>query len=221
MATPLRPRPGHGLGCALGDVSPLGESRGGTPAGERARERKGRRKPLYPWRDRARSRAGLTTVRLPAFRFPFFLFSYFVIAGLDPAIHAAKRLVKTFRSASIAANQHGPPVKPGGDEMNASLFDIARARSPRAGIGIIRLHLPARGEVGSEATRIGGLSASLSAAVLRPAERPPHPSFSRTRGEGGASVAEDTKLARVDYFFLIRNVRSFLSLRVSSSASPV
>jgi hypothetical protein len=31
-------------------------------------------------------------VRLPAFRFLFsFVLSYFVIAGLDPAIHAAKR----------------------------------------------------------------------------------------------------------------------------------
>ena len=42
---PLRPAQEAWPGCALGDVSPLGESRGGTPAGERARERKGRRKP--------------------------------------------------------------------------------------------------------------------------------------------------------------------------------
>src|ERR1700685_1916769 len=34
---PHRPRPRkHGLSCAKGDVSPLGESRGGTPTGERA-----------------------------------------------------------------------------------------------------------------------------------------------------------------------------------------
>jgi hypothetical protein len=37
------------------DHTPLGKSRGGTPAGERARERTGRRKPLLPWRDRTRS----------------------------------------------------------------------------------------------------------------------------------------------------------------------
>jgi hypothetical protein len=35
--------------------------------------------------------AGHETLRPPAFRFLFFR-SYFVIAGLDPAIHAAKRL---------------------------------------------------------------------------------------------------------------------------------
>ena len=34
----VRPRPRKpGSSCALGDVSPLGESRGGTPTGERAR----------------------------------------------------------------------------------------------------------------------------------------------------------------------------------------
>ena len=64
----------HGLGCALGDVSPLGKSRGGTPAGERARERKGRRKPLLPWRDpRAVFACGRCYPRLSAFRFPYFL----------------------------------------------------------------------------------------------------------------------------------------------------
>jgi hypothetical protein len=35
---------------------------------------------------------GHETLRLPAFRFLNFFRSYFVIAGLDPAIHAAKRL---------------------------------------------------------------------------------------------------------------------------------
>ncbi|MGA8076928.1 MAG: hypothetical protein WB868_06035, partial [Xanthobacteraceae bacterium] len=33
----------------------------------------------------------------------------FVIAGLDPAIHAAKRLKQKFGLAEIASSQHGPP----------------------------------------------------------------------------------------------------------------
>jgi hypothetical protein len=36
---------------SLGDESPSGENRGGTPAGERARQRTGWRKPTFPWRD--------------------------------------------------------------------------------------------------------------------------------------------------------------------------
>jgi hypothetical protein len=53
----------------------------------------GRRKPTDPWRDRTRW-CGHETLRLSAFRFLFLssVFSYFVIAGLDPAIHAAKTL---------------------------------------------------------------------------------------------------------------------------------
>src|SRR5579863_367487 len=71
--TPARPRPRkHGLSCATGDVSPSGESRGGTPTGERA--------PSKAFsgngggtRDRARAApAGAEVVkqRLSAFRFP-------------------------------------------------------------------------------------------------------------------------------------------------------
>jgi hypothetical protein len=64
--------PGSLARVAPRDDHSLGKSRGGTPAGERARERKGRRKPPYPWRDpRAACVRGLTTVRLPAFRFPY------------------------------------------------------------------------------------------------------------------------------------------------------
>ena len=111
---------------------PLGQSRGGTPAGERARERTGRRKPLLPWRDpRAVFACGRCYPRLPAFRFPYFSFSYFVIAGLDPAIRAAKRLIQTFRSAlslhSASTTGSGPVVT----RSMASLFDNTRARLRR------------------------------------------------------------------------------------------
>jgi hypothetical protein len=46
--------------------------------------------------------------RLPAFRFPYVPeaslkeFSTFVIAGLDPAIHAARKLPLSFRSRNSA-----------------------------------------------------------------------------------------------------------------------
>ncbi|MGA8078640.1 MAG: hypothetical protein WB868_14800, partial [Xanthobacteraceae bacterium] len=33
----------------------------------------------------------------------------FVIAGLDPAIHAAKALKQKFGLADVASRQHGPP----------------------------------------------------------------------------------------------------------------
>jgi hypothetical protein len=46
-----------------------------------------------------RLRAGHETLRLSAFRFPLFVLSYFVIAGLDPAIHAAKKLRQNFGPA--------------------------------------------------------------------------------------------------------------------------
>jgi hypothetical protein len=54
----------------------------------------GRRKPTYPWRDRTRW-CGHETLRLSAFRFLYF-FLPFVIAGLDPAIHAATTLRQSF-----------------------------------------------------------------------------------------------------------------------------
>src|SRR5579863_4142384 len=71
--TPARPRPRkHGLSCAKGDVSPSGESRGGTPTGERARS-KAFSGNGGGQRDRARAApAGAEVVkqRLSAFRFP-------------------------------------------------------------------------------------------------------------------------------------------------------
>ena len=69
-------------------TSPLGESRGGTPEGERIP--KGMRA--------APDGAVVAKQRFPAFRFPFFFRSSllpFVIAGLDPAIHAVKRLAQS------------------------------------------------------------------------------------------------------------------------------
>ena len=62
----------HGLSCARGDVSPLGESRGGTPTGKHAPSK------LSPangrgQRDSCAAAAGaeVVTQRLSAFRFPF------------------------------------------------------------------------------------------------------------------------------------------------------
>jgi hypothetical protein len=68
-----------------GDESPFGENRGGTPAGERARKRRAAQA-AFPWcAPHAACVRASNTLRLPAF---YFLFFSFVIAGLDPAIHA-------------------------------------------------------------------------------------------------------------------------------------
>jgi hypothetical protein len=84
-------------------------------AGRRARpQAEGRRKPTFPWRDpHPLLVRGLTTVHLPAFRFLYFVLSYFVIAGLDPAIHAAMRLSAAPRMPPVSMDHR---VKPGGDE---------------------------------------------------------------------------------------------------------
>jgi hypothetical protein len=49
-----------------------------------------------------RLHAGHETLRLPAFHFPYFFLSFLsflslVIAGLDPAIHAATKLIQSAR----------------------------------------------------------------------------------------------------------------------------
>ena len=54
----------------LGRCDPFGESRGGTPAGERARKRKGGASRLSVARPARRLHAGHGILRLPAFRFP-------------------------------------------------------------------------------------------------------------------------------------------------------
>jgi hypothetical protein len=51
-------------------------------------------------------------LRLSAFRLRFFFFLSvlsFVIAGLDPAIHAKASLSQRFHRRSGASLQHGPP----------------------------------------------------------------------------------------------------------------
>jgi hypothetical protein len=99
--------------------------RGGTPEGERA---------AFSAR-RARMVRPLKQMRLPAFRFLFLssVPSYFVIAGLDPAIHAAKRLEQNsgwLTSPRVSMDRRGVGERsdavlrtamPGGDE---ELFDI-------------------------------------------------------------------------------------------------
>jgi hypothetical protein len=69
------------------------------PAGERARKRRAVQAAYSVARPARRLRAGIKTMRLPAFRSPFFLFavSFFVIAGLDPAIHAKGKLDRICR----------------------------------------------------------------------------------------------------------------------------
>jgi hypothetical protein len=49
---------------------------------------------------------------------------FFVIAGLDPAIHAEATLDQTSGRISQAAAQRHHRIKSGGDEENATLFDI-------------------------------------------------------------------------------------------------
>src|ERR1700678_2757845 len=55
-----------------GDESPLGENRGGTPAGERARKRRAAQAAFLRGASRTPLACGHQTLRLPAFRFLFF-----------------------------------------------------------------------------------------------------------------------------------------------------
>jgi hypothetical protein len=89
-------------GLSLGDESPPGESRGGTPAGERARKRRAAQAALSLVRPVRRLRAGHETLRLPAFRF---------------LLSCRKRVEKTVRSFVIASSsslraQRSNPVRP-------------------------------------------------------------------------------------------------------------
>jgi hypothetical protein len=108
--------------------SPSGENRGGTPTGERARKRRAARAELSVARPARRLRAGHETLRLSAFRFPYLPEASrkelpFVIAGLDPAIHATVKLVQIFRCLTSLRFSMDHRVKPGGDDENAWLFD--------------------------------------------------------------------------------------------------
>ncbi len=139
--TPARPRPRkHGLGCALGDVSPLGESRGGTPAGERARERKGRRKPLTPWRD---PRAVCVREVLPAF------------AGVPLPYFFVARMSKATSGMDIEASRPYPHIAPlmrATDVRHRCLTTLARRCAART-IACIR---PREAGEGDHAEHGGG-----------------------------------------------------------------
>ena len=65
----------------------MAQSRGGTPTGVRATLSRAPH-PID---------AEVKTLRLSAFRFPFYFVPSFVIAGLDPAIHGVARLSQSFR----------------------------------------------------------------------------------------------------------------------------
>ncbi len=119
-------------------------------AGRRARPTaEGRRKPPSPWRaphplvrdfDYCVCRRSASLLS--------FVLLYFVIAGLDPAIHAAARLVLTFRSALSPHFSMDHRVKPGGDE-ESGLFDIAGLRSSDANASRERWCLPCPAGVGT------------------------------------------------------------------------
>jgi hypothetical protein len=61
-----------------------------------------------------------------------FVLSYFVIAGLGPAIHAATKLPLSFRKLHVSMDHR---VKPGGDEergcLTLRLAKLARQRAAR------------------------------------------------------------------------------------------
>ena len=145
------------------DHTPLGKSRGGTPAGERARERKGGASRLLRGASRTPYlRAGLTTVRLPAFRFLLFAGSELRRVGRakrNPpwreerwwvslrSTHPTDRTRISFRY--IRATGYGP-------FRHRCLTSLARRSRCETGIVLLSL-LPARGEKSrSEATRMRG-----------------------------------------------------------------
>jgi hypothetical protein len=74
---------------------------------------------------------GHETLRLPAFRFLLFVLPCFVIAGLDPAIHAAKTLRQNFGPALVPHFSMDHRVKPGGDEENAWCWQNSHAIAVR------------------------------------------------------------------------------------------
>jgi hypothetical protein len=73
-------------------------------------------------------------VPLPSLLFLSSVFSSFVIAGLDPAIHAASPLVQmvSFDSLRVSMDHR---VKPGGDEEGAWLFENRIGKRTRRGSG--------------------------------------------------------------------------------------
>jgi hypothetical protein len=56
-------------------------------------------------------------LRLSAFRFRFFFFPFFVIAGLDPAIHAAVKLARQPPGVCKLHCSMDHRIKSGGDDF--------------------------------------------------------------------------------------------------------
>jgi hypothetical protein len=109
------------------------ENRGGTPTGERARSGGSAQADHFVARRRARWHGVMKhCVCRRSASFSFF-FS-FVIAGLDPAIHAAKRLEQNLDRLTSLHISMDHRVKPGGDEEKGCLTIWAgnsRADAPR------------------------------------------------------------------------------------------
>jgi hypothetical protein len=122
----------------LGTNTPSGENRGGTPAGERARKRRAAQAAFSVARPARRLRAGHEILRLPAFRFLYFLPEasrkelFFVIAGLDPAIHVTERLKHNSGWLTQPRVNMDRRSKAGGDEENLLLFDNLDRQHARA-----------------------------------------------------------------------------------------
>jgi hypothetical protein len=94
----------------------------------------GRRKPIFSWR--AAVPAGTAFMKHCVCRrsASFSFFFSFVIAGLDPAIHAAKRLEQNLDRLTSLHISMDHRVKPGGDEEKGCLTIWAgnsRADAPR------------------------------------------------------------------------------------------
>src|SRR5580658_2081128 len=94
----------------LRDESPVGENRGGAPAGERARKRRAAQAALLRGASRTPLACGQETMRLPAFRSPFYL--PFLSSSLPGSTRQSMRKESSIGFADKAfrtAIQHGPP----------------------------------------------------------------------------------------------------------------
>jgi hypothetical protein len=89
------------------------KNRGGTPTGERARSGGSAQAGHFVARRRARWHGVMK--HCVCRRSASFL-AFFVIAGLDPAIYAAAKLVQIFRCLTSLRVSMDHRVKPGGDE---------------------------------------------------------------------------------------------------------
>ena len=125
------------------DHTPLGKNRGGTPAGERARSGRAAQAAFSVARPHPFG-AGLTTVRLPAFRFPLFL------------CRSRSRMNEVKSGSGIEARRSYPdfaPLHPGYRRRavrHRCLTSLARACARENEIA--RLHFSPRGEKGERAS---------------------------------------------------------------------